>query len=74
MPAGDWLCDLGVEAGRAEALAGSALLGSFHGPRSPGSAALLLLRAAAEGRAPVGGAPALVAALLRRCGELGVEV
>ena len=74
MPAGDWLGDLGVEAGRAEGLAGSALVGSFHGPRSPGSAAFLLLRAAAEGRAPVGGAPALVEALLRRCGELGVEV
>lgn len=74
MPASDWLGDLGVEAARAEALAGSALLGSFHGPRSPGSAALLLLRAAAEGRGPAGGPPALVAALVRRCAQLGVEL
>lgn len=74
MPAGDWLTDLGVEPDRAEAIAGSALLGSFHGPRSPGSAALVLLRAATEGRAPVGGGPGLVAVLRARCERLGVEL
>jgi phytoene dehydrogenase-like protein len=74
MPAGDWLGDLGVEPVRAEALAGSALLGSFHGPRSPGSAARLLLRAAAEGQRPAGGPPALVEALVRCCVQLGVEL
>lgn len=74
MPAGDWLRDLGVGEATAERLAGAALLGSFHGPRSPGSAALVLLRAAVEGRAPEGGGPALVAALVERCSRLGVEV
>ena len=70
----DWL-DEWFESGLLKAtLALPALAGSFTGSRSPGTAANLLLREAAATGAVRGGAPQLVAALVRAALDSGVEL
>jgi phytoene dehydrogenase-like protein len=56
------------------ALAMPAIAHTFTGPRSPGSAANLLIHEGAAGPGTLGGGPALIAALLSRAGEAGVEI
>jgi len=54
------------------ALSARALSGTWMGPRSPSSTATLLLGEAQSGQEVVGGAPALVAALVAACESAGV--
>ncbi len=56
------------------ALALPALVGSFAGPRSPGTVANLLLHETLTGRAVEGGPSALVEALVRAAAANGVEL
>jgi len=56
------------------ALALPAIASTFTGPRSPGSAANLLLREGAAGPGIQGGGPSLVTALESRATEAGVEI
>ena len=74
MPAADWLRECGLDERTAVAACLPALLGTWLGPHSAGSAACTLFRAAVRGRPVRGGAPALVAALAAACAAEGVEV
>ena len=57
-----------------ELLAGPAVLGTFMGPWSAGSAMNLLFAECAKGRPVAGGPAALIEALLLACREHGVEI
>ena len=74
MCAADWLGEWFASDLLKAALALPALSGTFLAPRSPGSNLNLLLREAAAGPGVLGDGPALVAALERTAGELGVEI
>ncbi len=70
----DWLDEwFGHELLKA-ALALPAVTGGFHGPRSPGTVANLLLQAAAAGPGLRGGGPSLISALERAARSLGAEI
>lgn len=74
MASGDWLRDaLDTERLRS-LLALQGLTGSYMGPWSAGSAANLLLTLISEDREVVGGPAAVVDALERAAGALGVEI
>jgi phytoene dehydrogenase-like protein len=70
----DWMRDSFASERLSAALALPAMEGGFVGPWSPGTAALLLLREAAAGRAIAGGPAALVDALVQAAASYGVEV
>ena len=55
-------------------MASSALLGSYNGPRSPGTAANLLIHHCSAGREVDGGPEAVIDALSAVCREGGVEL
>lgn len=74
MPASDWLRERFESEALIEALIAPALLGSWLGPHSAGSAANLLAREATAGDETSGGAPALIAALVGACEAAGVEI
>jgi phytoene dehydrogenase-like protein len=73
-PVQDWLRENFADELLCTALAAEALPGSVLGPRAPGTAGLLLMRACAAGEEPVGGVAAVVDALVARCRRLGVEL
>jgi phytoene dehydrogenase-like protein len=74
MSVADWL-DEWFETGLLKAaLAHAAVLGTFSGPRSPGTNFNLLLGECGAGPGVSGGAPALVAALDSAARRLGVEI
>ncbi len=71
--ASDWLSESFADPALQAALAASALTGTLFGPRAPGTSALVLLSACAEGPEPRGGLAALVKALDSAAQALGVE-
>ncbi len=74
MSVADWLDEWFESDELKSLLAGRALLGSFAGPRSPGTAAALLIDACLARPAIVGGPQALVDALTRAASAHGVEL
>jgi phytoene dehydrogenase-like protein len=74
MPAWDWMEENFEDPALRAGLAAQALPGTVIGPRGAGTTALMLMREAARGPEPVGGAAALVRALIARCEELNVRV
>ncbi len=72
-PASDWLGEHIAHPGLRAVLAAPALAGSVHGPRAPGTAGLVLLRACTLEREPVGGGAALAGALADSARRAGVE-
>ena len=73
MPAADWLRESFKSQALIEALMAPALLGTWLGPHSAGSAANLLGYECVAGEETAGGASALVAALTKACESAGVE-
>ena len=74
MPLQDWMCDLFRDARLQGALAMDGLIGAWMGPRSPGSSANLLFSEAGVVAEPVGGPPALVAALVAAATAAGAQI
>ena len=74
MPIQDWLLEWFDDRDAAGALAAPGLLGGFLGPRSPGTAAGLLLLESAAGREVAGGPAGLAAALARAALAAGIEL
>jgi len=75
MSAADWLSEHLTDPLLQAGLIAPALTGTVFGPHSPGTAALVLLQRTAGGTdEPVGGAPALVEALVTCCRAAGVEL
>lgn len=74
MSVADWLEESFRSPSLCGLLAAPALLGTFTGPRSPGSATQLLLRECTAGRPLAGGPLALIEALLRATREEGVQL
>ncbi|MBI4821333.1 MAG: NAD(P)/FAD-dependent oxidoreductase [Deltaproteobacteria bacterium] len=70
----DWLNEFFETPELVEALAAPAVVGSFLGPWSAGSAANLLMAEGTSEKYLAGGPPALVSALHERAKSLGVEV
>lgn len=70
----DWLEDTLSDERLRAGLAVSALAGTTAGPRSPGTAATLLLDQVCRGREPAGGPPALAAALASAARARGAEL
>ncbi len=73
MPAADWLRERFASERLIEALIAPAVLGTWLGPHSAGSAANLLALETRAGAETVGGASALVEALETACRRKGVE-
>ena len=72
LPLADWMGECFEDEALRVALAAPALLGTVLGPRAPGTAALLCLRACLAGPEPLGGPAALADALAAACRRLGV--
>ena len=72
LPARDWMDERFSSPALQAGLVAPVLTGTVVGPRAAGTTALVLMREASRGVEPVGGLAALVDALVRRCGELGV--
>ena len=70
----DWLAEFTPEPAIRAGLGAQALLGTWMGPRSPSSTAVLLMRACAAGDELVGGPAALVDALVSAAGTAGVTM
>jgi phytoene dehydrogenase-like protein len=70
----DWLEEFFSSPAIRAGLGASALIGTWMGPRSPSSSAVLLMRASFEGDELVGGPAALVDALRGAASSAGVEV
>jgi phytoene dehydrogenase-like protein len=74
LPLADWMGECFEDQALRVALAAPALLGTALGPRAPGTAGLLLLRACLLGPEPRGGPAALADALAAACRRLGVDL
>lgn len=70
----DWLEDWLPDEGLRTALAVPSLAGQQHGPRAPGTAALLIMQEALYRGPLVGGAEVLVGGLIRTCQQAGVNL
>ena len=69
----DWLAENFEHALLRAGLAGPALRGTVYGPRAAGTGAFVMLAECLRGSEPVGGASAVVEALLASCRSRGVE-
>lgn len=74
MSVGDWLGEHFQSPLLKEALAFTAVMGGFFGPRAAGTAANLLGHVCCSGRSVAGGPAALVEALASSCRRSGVEL
>ncbi len=74
MSVADWLDEHFDDQHLKATLAAPALASTWCGPRSAGTAALLLMHTCSEGAEIAGGSPALIRALLAACQASGVEI